>query len=74
MKKKTEEPIEEDRKPKTGEEISVPKIGVDVVDNRKPERNKPKSYNPNFQNENRRKPDNRKAKSGDVRGRNRRDR
>ncbi|MDO4993216.1 MAG: DUF3362 domain-containing protein, partial [Prevotellaceae bacterium] len=35
---------------------------------------KPKSYNPNFQNENRRKPDNRKAKSGDVRGRNRRDR
>ena len=33
-----------------------------------------KSYNPNFQNENRRKPDNRKAKSGDVRGRNRRDR
>ena len=43
-------------------------------DNRKPERNKPKSYNPNFQNENRRKPDNRKAKPGDVRGRNRRDR
>ena len=43
-------------------------------DNRKPERNKPKTYNPNFQNENRRKPDNRKAKSGDVRGRNRRDR
>jgi len=43
-------------------------------DNRKPERSKPKSYNPNFQNENRRKPDNRKAKSGDVRGRNRRDR
>ena len=37
-------------------------------------RNKPKSYNPNFQNENRRKPDNRKAKSGDVRGRNRHDR
>jgi hypothetical protein len=37
-------------------------------------RNKPKSYNPNFQNENRRKPDNRKAKSGDVRGRNHRDR
>lgn len=35
---------------------------------------KPKSYNPNFQNENRRKPDNRKAKSGDVRGWNRRDR
>lgn len=35
---------------------------------------KPKLYNPNFQNENRRKPDNRKAKSGDVRGRNRRDR
>ena len=33
-----------------------------------------KSYNPNFQNENRRKPDNRKAKPGDVRGRNRRDR